>query len=130
MHFWDKAAETARARKARRFGLITTNSITQTFSRRVIERHLSAKKPLSLLFAIPDRPWMKSADRAAVRLAMTVGVAGDREGVLREATHEKGLNTDAPTVKPDHRNGKTQSDPTNRPQHASLHALQHNQKLF
>src|SRR3546814_4915026 len=84
MHFWDKAAETARARKARRFGLITTNSITQTFSRRVIERHLSAKKPLSLLFAIPDHPWMKSADRAAVRIAMTVGVAGDREGVLRE----------------------------------------------
>src|SRR3546814_13521662 len=57
-------------------------------------------------------PWMKSADRAAVRIAMTVGVAGDREGVLREVTHETGLNTDAPTVELDQRNGKIQSDLT------------------
>src|SRR3546814_11585130 len=112
MHFWDKAAETARARKARRFGLITTNSITQTFSRRVIERQLSAKKPLSLLFAIPDHPWRKSADRAAVRSAMTVGVAGARAGVLREVTHEAGMYLDAATVELDIRNGQCQSGKT------------------
>src|SRR3546814_20103773 len=109
MHFWDKAAETARARKARRFGLITTNSITQTFSRRVIERHLSDKKPLSLLFAIPDHPWMKSADRAEVRIAMTVGVAGDREGVFREGTHAQGLTTEEPGVDWDQGQDKTQA---------------------
>ena len=51
MHFWDEAA-TRLLRKPlkgarnplRRFGFITTNSITQTFSRRVIERHMAAKK--------------------------------------------------------------------------------------
>lgn len=112
VHFWDKAAETARARKVRRFGLITTNSITQTFSRRVIEHHLAAKKPLSLLFAIPDHPWMKSADKAAVRIAMTVGAAGNREGMLRRVVKESGLNTDAPTVELDQRTGKIQSDLT------------------
>ncbi|MEQ8603757.1 MAG: class I SAM-dependent DNA methyltransferase [Marivibrio sp.] len=112
MHFWDKAAETARAGKARRFGFITTNSITQKFSRKVIERHLGAKKPLSLLFAVPDHPWMKAADRAAVRIAMTVGAAGEHDGVLRRVIHEADLNTDAPTVMLDATEGKIWSNLT------------------
>lgn len=98
MHFWDKAAEQVRTGKARRFGLITTNSITQKFSRKVVERHLSQKKPLSLVMAIPDHPWMKSAETAAVRIAMTVGTAGESEGTLYAVTEESGLNTDSPTV--------------------------------
>ena len=112
MHFWDKAAETARLGKARRFGFITTNSITQKFSRRVVERHLSEKKPLSLLMAIPDHPWMKSADKAAVRIAMTVGAAGKRDGALRTVTAESGLNTDAPQVELAERRGKIHADLT------------------
>lgn len=98
MHFWDKAAELLRAGKIRRFGFITTNSITQTFSRRVIEHHMAQKKPLSLALAIPDHPWMKSADRAAVRIAMTVAVPGESRGTLRRVIAETGLNTDNPTV--------------------------------
>ncbi len=45
MYWWDMAATIllAKGSKLRRFGFITTNSITQTFSRRVIERHLGAK---------------------------------------------------------------------------------------
>ncbi len=73
MHWWDQAAELTRAGKLRRFGLITTNSLRQTFSRRVLERHLGGKPPLSLAFAIPDHPWVDSANGAAVRIAMTVG---------------------------------------------------------
>jgi len=98
MHFWDKAAETVRAGKARRFGLITTNSITQVFSRRVIERHMSGKKPIGLAMAIPDHPWMKSADRAAVRIGMTVGACGVEQGTLRGVIKEYDLDTDAPRV--------------------------------
>jgi len=110
MHFWDKAAELARAGKIRRFGLITTNSITQTFSRRVIEHHMAGKKPVALMMAIPDHPWMKSADRAAVRIAMTVGVKGQAEGVLRRVVHESGLNTDSPTVMLDAQEGQIWSN--------------------
>jgi hypothetical protein len=34
MYWWNQAAALVRAGKVRRFGLITTNSITQTFNRR------------------------------------------------------------------------------------------------
>src|SRR5690606_41034480 len=82
----------------RRFGFITTNSITQTFSRRVVERWMNAKEPLSLVCAVPDHPWMKSADKAAVRIAMTVAQAGKHEGVLAEVGSEADLETDIPKV--------------------------------
>jgi hypothetical protein len=73
MYWWHKAANTMRKNNLRRFGLITTNSLTQEFNRRVLQQHLSAKNPLALSFAIPDHPWVDSADGAAVRISMTVG---------------------------------------------------------
>ena len=42
MYWWEQAAELTRAGALRRFGFITTNSLRQTFNRRVLERHLSA----------------------------------------------------------------------------------------
>ncbi len=105
MHFWDEAATRLLAKPSkgktnplRRFGFITTNSITQTFSRRVIERHMAAKEPLSLIFSIPNHPWMKASDKAAVRIAMTVAEKGEHDGVLAEVASEAGLNTDTPNV--------------------------------
>lgn len=113
MHFWDEAAMRllAKAPKpkpnpTRRFGFITTNSITQTFSRRVIERHMGGKPPLSLVFAVPDHPWLKQSDKAAVRIAMTVAEVGQRDGVLAEVAREEGLNTDTPQVELEEREGK------------------------
>jgi hypothetical protein len=75
MYWWDRAAELLAAKGAvlHRFGLVTTNSITQDFQRRIIRRHLTDKSPISLVFAIPDHPWTKATDEAAqVRIAMTV----------------------------------------------------------
>ena len=88
-----------------RFGFITTNSITQTFSRRVIERHLEAREPLSLVYAIPDHPWLKAPDKAAVRIAMTVCERGRQEGVLETVTEEADLRTDTPRVELARRTG-------------------------
>ncbi|MGV6839605.1 MAG: class I SAM-dependent DNA methyltransferase [Planktomarina sp.] len=89
MFWWEKAALMARAYNAktakgvRRFGLITTNSLRQTFNRRVLEPHLNdPKKPLSLLFAIPDHPWVDTQFGAAVRISMTVSALGNRSGRL------------------------------------------------
>lgn len=90
-YWWDKAADLVRKGAARRFGFITTNSITQTFSRRVIQRHLDAKTPLYLTFAIPDHPWADGQGAAAVRVAMTVAALvehDERTGLLKTVVHE------------------------------------------
>ena len=76
MYWWDHAADLLARKKTvlRQFGLVTTNSISQVFQRRVMERHLNATNPISLVFAIPDHPWTKATkDSAAVRIAMTRG---------------------------------------------------------
>ncbi len=89
MFWWEKAAELVRAGSAQRFGFITTNSIHQTFNRRVLEKHLTAdKSPLTLAYAIPDHPWVDSVDGAAVRIAMTVASAEPLIGELNRVTKE------------------------------------------
>ncbi len=114
MYWWDRAAEIVADGKAKRFGFVTTNSITQVFSRRVVARHLAnEKKPLSLLMAIPDHPWTKATDNAAaVRIAMTVAAAGRHEGVLRKVTREARLDTDQPEIELSATAGRINSDLT------------------
>jgi len=53
---------------------------------------------------------MKAVDKAAVRIAMTVMEAGDRDGILAEVLSETGLNTDAPQVVLGSREGKIRPD--------------------
>jgi len=87
---WKPATEKSRAKGTRRFGFITTNSLRQTFNRKVLEPHLSdPKTPLSLAFAIPDHPWVDAGDGAAVRIAMTVAEAGRAPGRLGAVTEER-----------------------------------------
>ncbi len=88
MYWWDKAADLLRVGMLRRFGFITTNSIRQTFSRRVLQHHMDAAPPLSLVFAIPDHPWVDSAEGAAVRIAMTTAVQGQAPGRLLRVVGE------------------------------------------
>lgn len=82
MYWWNTAAVLVRKGRVRRAGFITTNSITQTLQRRVVARHLEEKPPLSVVFAIPDHPWVATSDGAAVRVAMTSFASGHREGLL------------------------------------------------
>ncbi|MEL6612544.1 MAG: DNA methyltransferase, partial [Bacteroidota bacterium] len=95
MFWWHRAAEAVRRSEAQRFGLVTTNSLPQTFNRRVVERHLAGADvganpgadglfdgageapALALAFAVPDHPWVDSADAADVRVAMTTGARAD-----------------------------------------------------
>ena len=98
MYWWHKAAIVLREGKAIRFGFITTNSLRQTFNRRVVEQQLGQDK-ISLSFAIADHPWVDSADGAAVRIAMTVGVSGGSNGRLLEVVEETESGEDAANVK-------------------------------
>ncbi|WP_342720285.1 DNA methyltransferase [Acidovorax sp. FHTAMBA] len=98
MFWWHHAAAQVAAGHTRRMGLITTNSLRQTFNRRVVEARLSPPptkatiqtvQPLHLVMAIPDHPWVDGANGAAVRIAMTVAAPGAGEGQLLTVTDER-----------------------------------------
>lgn len=73
LYWWHVAAAETAAGRVRRFGMITTNSITQPYSRRVIRHHTSeAKNRVRMIFAVADHPWVDTSDGANVRVAMTV----------------------------------------------------------
>ena len=115
MYWWDRAAQAVREGRARRFGLITTNSVTQTFNRRIVERHLDAgANPLALAFAVPDHPWTDGG--ADVRVAMTVGVRADafdaEAGHLSIVTAETPTQDGAPDVELVETTGRVHADLT------------------
>ena len=118
MQWWDRAAHilVAEGSPLIRFGFVTTNSITQTFSRRVIESYLADSR-VTLRFAVPDHPWVKPpkaeprvkgdsrkqdrkkvAGTAAVRIAMTVADRDPAEGSFVTTKREAALDTDKPEV--------------------------------
>ncbi len=88
MYWWHNAGQLVRNNKVRRFGFIATNSLRQTFNRKVLSLHMTAENPLCLDYAIPDHPWIDSADGAAVRISMTVAYAGIRTGKLDRVVSE------------------------------------------
>lgn len=101
MQWWDYAGDLLTRKKSvlRRFGLVTTNSITQSFSRRVIEHYLSGKSRASIIYAIADHPWTKARrDSAAVRIAMTVVEKGEKPGRLLSTVAELDIDTDTPRI--------------------------------
>ena len=112
MYWWHKAAELVRAGTARSFGFITTNSLRQTFIRRVVQAQLEATPPLSIVFAIPDHPWVDSAEGADVRIAMTVGILGEHIGELLEITDEHTQEDGAAKVGFTAKRGRIQADLT------------------
>ncbi len=139
MFWWHHAADLTRRGEAKRFGFITTNSLKQTFNRRVLEHHLNppaavtpapsvtpAKagvhaapldsrfrgndKPLSIAWAIPDHPWVDAASGAAVRIAMTVGQPGDAPGMLQTVVAEGGAEADAVHIELAEKTGRIHAD--------------------
>lgn len=101
MYWWNEAARRLAdpGDPLRRFGLVTTNSISQVFQRRVVSRWLDGASPISLTLAIPDHPWTRlRRDAAAVRIAMTVAEAGRVDGVVRELESEAALDTETPIL--------------------------------
>lgn len=95
MYWWHHAAVLTQRGALERFGFITTNSIRQSFNRRVLEDSLADKKsPLFLNFVIPDHPWVDGQDGAAVRIAMTVGTRNKGAGQLQLVEQENDTEND------------------------------------
>lgn len=129
MYWWHKAAGIVREGKARRFGFITTKTIGQAFNRRITALHLSAHKPLSLTYAIPNHPWVDSADGAAVRIAMTVGQKGPADGVLASVTDEQPGEGTEVRVTLSEQSGRINADLTIGADVASAGPLRANEEL-
>lgn len=110
MYWWDHAAQMVRNGDLRRFGLITTNSLRQTFNRKIVERHLGGRPPLLLAFAIPDHPWVDSANGADVRIAMSVGTTSVETGTLVAVVEETPQDDGEVAVQLEIRRGEVHAD--------------------
>ena len=117
MFFWWRAAQALLVNRHRlqRFGFITSNSIRQTFCRRVIAAAMAGKRRLRLVFAIPDHPWSDGAGSAAVRIAMTVAERDGRQDaqpVLQRVVAERSASDGVPTVELKRAEGTINADLT------------------
>ena len=88
MYWWYQAAELLSSQKIKRFGFISTNSISQIYNRKVIQLYFRNKDPLSIIFAIPDHPWVETSDGANVRISMTAANLGKEKGKCLSIIHE------------------------------------------
>lgn len=99
-YFMGRAMEEVVAGRAERLGLIATNSITQSQGRQVLDHYMKGEPSLSLVFAIPDHPWVDAAtadssSQGQVRIAMIVGARGRLPGTLATKILERsGLDDD------------------------------------
>ena len=89
MYWWEHSAEVVARGRADRFGLISTNSITQTSNRLVVSKWLDREAKLSLAFAVDDHPWRDVDTDAAVDVAMTVCRPGQADGNLVQVWLER-----------------------------------------
>lgn len=129
MYWWHTAAEKTRLSTVQRFGFIATNSLRQTFNRRILDEHLNDKVPLHLVFAIPDHPWVDSSDGADVRISMTVGSASDVVGEIRSVTTEKSVSSDEFELEFSSSFGRINSDLTIGADISKLNCLKSNSGL-
>ncbi len=127
MFWWHHAAQLVAQGKLARFGFITTNSLRQTFNRRVVQGALDASVHLD--FAIPDHPWVDSADGAAVRIAMTVVAPGGGEGRLLNVVAEREGKGEGLEVELAEQRGLIHADLTIGANVAAAHALHANEML-
>ena len=129
MYWWEISALNLSNQKSQRFGLITTNSLRQAFNRKVVQKYLSNKKPLSIDFAIPDHPWVDSSDGADVRIAMTVASSGNHQGILSLSVLEYGSSNDEIKVSLESSIGKITPDLRSGADLTSAKALESNSLL-
>lgn len=127
MYWWHNAALRLRKGSCTAFGLITTQSITQSSNRKVIEREFALTPPLSLVLAVPDHPWADEAGSATVRIAMTVCRLGPERlvGQVVNPIEEDGTVTGYRVVS----TGTIQSDLKTGVDMSSAKSLQANEAL-
>lgn len=98
MYWWAKAADAIGTGITNNFGLITTNSLRQTFSRKVVDASFERNPGLGIRFVIPDHPWVDSADGAAVRVTLTTVGKSTQVGQIARVIKESSQGNDEVAV--------------------------------
>jgi hypothetical protein len=130
LYWWHHAATAVRSGTTARAGLITTNSLRQVFSRKVVLRFVTDERhPVHLSFAVPDHPWVDSADGADVRVALTVVAKGAAPGRLLTVTREAKTPSGEAEVDLALANGVIQADLRIGASVAAAQALQSNARI-
>ena len=88
LYWWNRCASLLKNKKIIRFGLITTNSISQILNRKVLESYIYSPSPLSIVWCVPDHPWITAAGSAMVRISMTIVEQGEKTGTLYTSIRE------------------------------------------
>lgn len=110
MFWWHKASEMLGAGGIQQYGLISTNSITQSQQRQIVSRAFERFPEIRFVFAIPDHPWVEAESGAAVRIAMSVVGRGRNVGILGEVESELSTDADHRDVNLNFRRGNIQAD--------------------
>ncbi|MEW4569725.1 DNA methyltransferase [Tautonia sp. JC769] len=127
MYWWSRATEALKNSKSKRFGFITTNSIVQSFNRRVVESALA--DGVAIVFAVPDHPWVDDTDGAAVRVAMSVASTKEKSGKLYRVNDEGRSNSGSYVGVEKHHEGLINADLTIGADVASVIKLRSNERL-
>lgn len=88
MYWWHIANAKVGTGESQRMGLITTNSLRQSFCRKVVENSLADFPNLAIAYVIPDHPWVDSADGAAVRVSLITTSTNIAKGTVAEVEEE------------------------------------------
>jgi hypothetical protein len=91
LRWWHLAANLVARKSVRAMGLVGSNSIQQAYNRRIIEQHL-ADGEVSLAYVVADHPWTDEKDGAAVRISMSVLVAGKSTGRLIDQVTDEDIS--------------------------------------
>ena len=90
---------------------------------------MSGVPPLSLVYAIPDHPWVDSDDGADVRIAMTVAMQGSRVGILQTVIDEQPADNGEIRITIQESQGSINSDITVGANTVKSYLLKSNSKL-
>lgn len=105
MYWWFHAINIIKQNKLKRFGFITTNSITQLLNRQVIAENIKDNSEYEILWAIADHPWADTEGSAAVRVAMTVvGKRETQQPTIVRVVHEEWQDDDTANLILEYRN--------------------------
>lgn len=88
MYWWHRAAQLVAAGTTIRAGLITTNSIRQAINRSVVRT--AQENGVSVIYAIPDHPWVDDVGAADVTVSITVLAADSGHAARRAEVDSQG----------------------------------------